>query len=235
MSFRFRIFWDNVNTMQDPVTHWNNLHANPRFRPIYPSEDVVRFLLALRVQLPQQAQYRFLDIGAGAGRHMRLAAELGFSVFGVDISFTGLSHARERLQRTNSPHSVALASMTRLPFADASFDAVLSYGSFYYGSAEDMSQAIAETHRVLVAGRKSFVVLRSTDDYRYGKGPELEPNTFQLDISETNELGTIQHFLTAEDIPQYFAGFSQVSFEKTDWTLCGRTRLNSDWLITAEK
>jgi ubiquinone/menaquinone biosynthesis C-methylase UbiE len=202
---------------------------------MYPNEDVVRFLLALRAQLRPEAQHRFLDIGTGTGRHMRLAAELGFSVFGVDISFNGLSHAREHLNGTNPVHSVVLASMTGLPFADASFNAALSYGSFYYGFAEEMREAIAETRRVLLARGKAFIVLRSIDDYRYGKGRELGPNTFQLDISETNELATVQHFLTAEDIPEYFGAFSKVSFEKSDWTTCGRTRLNSDWLITVEK
>jgi SAM-dependent methyltransferase len=221
--------------MPDSATHWNALHANPRFRPVYPNEDVVRFLMALRSQLPAQARKRLLDIGSGGGRHMGLAAELGFSPFGIDISFTGLSHARQRMERFDLIASVAVASMINLPFAEASFHAVVAYGSFYYDSAEGMRQAIAETHRVLVRGGKSFVVLRSTDDYRHRKGRELEPNTFELDISETDELGTIQHFVAAEDIPEYFSLFANVSFEKSDWTTCNRTRLNSDWLITAEK
>lgn len=221
--------------MSDPAAHWNALHASQRFRPIYPSEDVVRFLMALRAQLPVQTQYRLLDIGTGGGRHMLLAAELGFCPFGVDISVTGLSHARERMHQNNLSSSIAVASMISLPFAEASFHAVVSYGSFYYGTAQVMQQAIVEAHRVLAPAGKSFVVLRSTDDYRYRKGRELEPNTYELDISETNELGTIQHFLTAEDIPEYFTLFSDVSFEKVEWTTCGRTRLNSDWLITAKE
>ncbi len=221
--------------MPDSVTHWNALHSNPRFRPLYPNEDVVRFLLATRALVPENRRPRFLDIGAGAGRHIHLAAELGFSAFGIDISFTGLSHARERLQRTGTPHSVALASMTHLPFPDSTFDVVLSYGVFCYGSANEMKKAILETNRILNADGKSLVVLRSTDDYRYGKGRELAPNTFQLEISETNELGTIQHFLAKEDVPEYFASFSRVSFDKTDWTVGGGARLNSDWLITVTK
>ena len=191
--------------------------------------------MAVRAQIPGPTPYRLLDIGAGGGRHMLLAAELGFSPFGVDISFTGLSHARERMHQTALRASMAVASMTALPFAEASFHAVVSYGSFYYGSAKEMQQAIAEAHRVLQPGGKSFIVLRSTNDYRCGKGRELGENTFELDISETNEFGTIQHFLGAEDIPEYFNLFSSVSFEKAEWTTCERTRLNSDWLITAQK
>jgi ubiquinone/menaquinone biosynthesis C-methylase UbiE len=219
----------------DSAAHWNALHASPRFRPVYPSENVVRFLTGLRAQLRAETQNRLLDIGTGGGRHMVLAAELGFSVLGIDISLTGLTHARERMQQTDLIGSVALASMTSLPFADKSFHAVVSYGSFYYASANEMREAIAEMRRVLVPGGKSFVVLRSTDDYRYGKGCNVGPNTFKFDIADTNELGTIQHFVTAQDIPEYFVRFSKLNFEKAEWTTCDRTRLNSDWMITAEK
>src|SRR6266571_5006686 len=186
--------------MHDPSPHWNELHANPRFRPAYPSEHVVRFLLASRALVSTQSSPRFLDIGLGAGRHLKLAAEIGFLPYGIDISLVGLKHARQRLLDANAPHGLALASMRHLPFADRTFHAVLSYGVFYYGSAEEMKQAIGEAHRVLAAGGTLFVVLRGTGDYRFGKGRELEPNTFQLDIADTSELGTIQHFLTADDI-----------------------------------
>ncbi|HZR65579.1 MAG TPA: methyltransferase domain-containing protein [Terriglobales bacterium] len=233
--FRLGIFCDNVSAMSDSARHWNELHANPRFRPSYPNEDVVRFLLATRDKLKSPSQPRFLDIGAGGGRHMRLAAELGFSVCGVDISFTGLTHARERIEAMNRHARAAVASMTQLPFANETFEAVLSFGSFYYGDQKQMRQAIAEANRVLAKGGRSFTVLRTTSDYRYGKGRQLEPRTFQLDISETNELGTVQHFLAEENIPEYFVDFSRVSFEKSECTFGRRTRVNSDWLITAEK
>jgi SAM-dependent methyltransferase len=222
-----------LEPMSNAGSHWNELHANPRFRPLYPNEDVVRFLRSSQAQLSSGSQMRFLDIGAGAGRHLSVAVEMGFTVFGVDISLVGLFCARERLgQRTNS---VAVASMFRLPFSDKSFDLAVAYGCFYYGLANEMRQAIAEAWRVLAENGRVFVVLRSTDDYRYAKGRQLEPRTFQLDITDTNEFGTIQHFLDAENISEYFAAFSQVRFEKAESTFCNRTRLNSDWLITAEK
>ena len=73
------------------------------------------------------------------------------------------------------------------------------------------------------------------DDYRFGKGIELEPNTFQLNIHETNEYQSIQHFLRSEDIPVYFSDFFRISYERTDTTFGNRACLNSDWLITVEK
>ena len=79
------------------------------------------------------------------------------------------------------------------------------------------------------------MVLRTTDDYRFGKGLRLGHHTFQLNIGDTNELHTTQHFLAADEIPVYFAEFGQVSFEKTATTFGNRTGVNSDWLITVEK
>lgn len=219
--------------MHGQQVHWDRLHGDPRFRPVYPSEPVVRFLKASRTANIHGA--RFLDIGAGAGRHLKLAADLSLIPFGVDISEIGLQHANDFLLRAKVKFHLTKASMLALPFSDASFEIVLSYGVFYYATAAEMQRAIREAHRVLAPKGRAFVVLRTLDDCRFGKGERVEPHTFRLTVSETNELGTVQHFLGAGDIPAYFSQFSSVSFEKTETTFGNRKFLDSDWLITAEK
>jgi SAM-dependent methyltransferase len=221
--------------MLDFAAHWDKLHGDPRFRPMYPNDHVVRFVLTNRELLEKHHPARFLDIGLGAGRHTKLAAELGFRALGIDISLVGLQHARERVQTAGLHASLAQASMLALPFMDCSFAVVLSFGVFYYGTGKEMKQAVAEVRRILVPGGRAFVVLRTTDDYRFGKGTPLDHNTFQLSISETNELHSTQHFLAADDVPSYFAAFSHVSFEKAETTFGDRSGINSDWLITVEK
>lgn len=221
--------------MVDARTHWDGLHENPRFRPSYPNDHVVRFLIANRNQANTFQSARCLDIGAGGGRHMKLASELGLAPYGIDISVSGLRHTQGRLGNANIRPLLACASMTAIPFADCSFDLVVSYGVFYYGTHSDMDRAIREIYRLLVPGGKAFIVVRTTDDYRFGKGERLEPNTFRLNISDTNEFDTVQHFLSAEDIPVRFSSYSNVSFEKTETTFAGRSRLDSDWLITVTK
>ena len=166
---------------------------------------------------------------------MKLAAEMGFFPVGTDVSWTGLCHAHERLDSIQIPHVLAAGAMSALPFADNSFSVVLSYGVFCYGTAEDMKRAISEAWRVLCPSGKLMVVVRSTRDYRYGKGRRLEPNTFQLEIDDTNELGTTQHYLTETDIPAYFGRFADLSFEMCEITYGNRSRLDSDWVITAQK
>lgn len=130
---------------------------------------------------------------------------------------------------------IALASYQHLPFPGNCFQLALSHGVFYYGTAEDMRRGIAEAHRVLLPDGKLFAVLRTVNDYRFGKGEQLSRNTFRLTIRDTNEYGTIQHFLAAEDVAEYFHLFRTLAFEKSETTTSGRTQLHSDWLITAGK
>jgi len=221
--------------MFDSTSHWDGLHEEPRFRPAYPNDHVVRFLMTNRELLEKHKPARFLDIGMGTGRHTKIAADLGFQAFGVDVSLVGLKHARGRLIRACLPVNLSQSSMLALPYIDCSFAVVLSFGVFYYGTANEMRQAIAEVHRVLVPEGVALVVLRTTNDYRFGKGKQLGPNTFQLDITETNEYQTTQHFLAEDDVSMFFAEFAEVTFEKTETTFGNRSGMNSDWLVTVRK
>jgi SAM-dependent methyltransferase len=221
--------------MSDDTSHWNRLHDSPRFRPSYPNDNVVRFLISNRTEPEKKTLPRLLDIGTGGGRHIKLGAELGFKSYGIDFSLVGLRHAERWFSDLKVRAYLAQALMESLPFADSSFDRVLGYGVFYYSTANNMKKSIAEAYRVLTRGGKLFVVLRTTGDYRFGKGKQLERNTFRLNITETNEYDTIQHFLAEEDIPAYFAAFSCMSYEKAETTFANHSRINSDWLITAEK
>ena len=213
---------------------WDALHALPRFRPRYPSEHVVRFLFG-HFPDADRGRFRALDIGVGGGRHAKLLADLGFQTAGVDLSSQGLVHARRWLADNGQPARLCQASMFALPFADAVLDAVVSYGVYYYGDRAGMRRAVGELRRVLRPGGWGFVVLRTDGDYRYGKGVEMEPHTFRLTISDTNEAGSVMHFLTEENVPAMFDGFAELRFERTETTFGSRRNRNSDWLIEVRK
>lgn len=221
--------------MNEAGEHWNHLHENSRFRPVYPNDNVIRFLISRCNTLIARRNARFLDIGFGAGRHLKLAADLGCIPYGIDISQTGARHAKERLETAASPCNISVATMFNLPFPDSTFHIILSYGVFYYATAEGVKKSIDEMFRVLAPGGKAFVVLRTIRDRRYGQGLELEPNTFRLEIHDTNEFGTTQHFLFEDDVPIYFSQFAKLEYERTETTSGERKNCDSDWLITVEK
>jgi SAM-dependent methyltransferase len=223
-----------LNDEGETIQHWDTLHAQRRFRPRYPNEHVVRFLT---VNFPEEARpsLRALDIGVGGGRHTKLLCDLGFQTFGVDISSEGLRHCEDWLRSAGQAAALHQASMFKLPFANASFDLAVSFGVYYYTNAAGMRLAVGELHRVLVPRGTAFVCLRTTADYRYGKGIRLEENTFRLTITDTNEYGRIVHFLGEADVPGMFSAFSAVQFERTETTFHSRKSANSDWLITVRK
>ena len=222
--------------MEEPASLWDSLHRNPRFRPRYPSEHVVRFVRTLPSRLtPDSHDARALDIGCGAGRHTLLLAEHGFAVDAVDFSGEGLTATRALLAGAGYEAGLSLASAAELPFADETFDVVVSYGVFYYGTFAAERAAIGELVRVLRPAGRAFVVVRTTDDYRYGKGPLLEPRTFRCEIEDTNERGMVIHFSNEDDIRELYGAFTQLDFELTETTFAARTGKNSDWLITVEK
>lgn len=217
----------------DAATHWDKLHESPRYRPRFPQDDVVRFLARWFDQ--DVRHLRALDVGTGAGRHTKLLSDMGFATAGVDVSAEGLRHTRERLAQAGSSVELVRAPMTALPFEDASFDVVVSFGVLNYERRAGMAQAIAEMYRVMRDGGRAFVMLRTCDDYRVGRGTEIEPQTFVLEIDDTGEHGTVQHFLREEEVPLLFAAFSDIAFEKSEATFGARRFKNSDWLIRLQK
>jgi SAM-dependent methyltransferase len=215
---------------------WETLHKSPRFRPQYPSEITVRFLFA---NFPQDFENRrnlkILDIGCGGGRHVKLLAEQGFDAYGIDFSAEGIKHTNEVLSRFNLEAHLEVGGVDNLPYADNFFDGAIAFAVFYYADAEGMRKDLDELHRVLKRGGRALVVTRTTDDYRFGKGKQTEPNTFILDISETNEQGMTMHFLNKEMVYDYCSRFAEIRLGRYDLSLTNLESRGSNWIITLEK
>lgn len=215
---------------------WEGLHSQERFRPKYPSDHVVRFIFSeFSRDSKERRQLKILDLGCGAGVHTVFLAKEGFCVFATDISKTGLAVTRKRLLENNLMAVIKNANMEIQPFEDNFFDGAISFGVFYYNNTEGYQKAVGELYRVLKKGGKAFVFARTVDDYRFGKGKEIEKNTFILNTSETNEKNMAMHFLDKKDIKKIFKNFSDIGVEKTETTFSNLKNKNSDWIIRLKK
>jgi len=106
-----------------------------------------------------------LDVGCAKGFMMHDLAALipGISVKGVDVSDYAISHAIEDMQ----PHA-QVANAVSLPFADNSFDVVISVNTVHNLEQAECAKALQEIERV--SRGKSFITV---DAYRNEEEKEL--------------------------------------------------------------
>ncbi|HWI09344.1 MAG TPA: class I SAM-dependent methyltransferase [Solirubrobacteraceae bacterium] len=89
---------------------------------------------------------RVLDVGCGAGRFCRIAADRGARVAGIDATAAFVDIARERVRDGD----FRIGDMQRLPWPDDRFDVVTGFNSFFI--APDMVAALREAGRVARPG-----------------------------------------------------------------------------------
>lgn len=134
--------------------------ASGRVLATYMTPDVVEQRRIVLASLDLQPGEAVLDVGSGPGL---LAAEMG-EVVGSDGNVQGIEPSQSMRaiaeQREPAPGSAPLeyrpGDATALPFADASFDAVVATQVYEY--VEDMPTALAEARRVLRPGGRLLVL-----------------------------------------------------------------------------
>ena len=87
-----------------------------------------------------------LDLGCGSGCALRLAADAGCTVTGLDITPELLAIAGERAPEATLVHG----GLDALPFDDQTFDIVVGFNAFPF--AEDPGRAVGEAVRVVRGG-----------------------------------------------------------------------------------
>jgi len=92
------------------------------------------------------AGQRVLELGCGSGVFLRLAADRGAEVFGLDASEALIELARSRVPEAD----LRVGDMQFLPFADDVFDVVAGFNAFFF--AADMVAALREAGRVAIPG-----------------------------------------------------------------------------------
>jgi SAM-dependent methyltransferase len=124
------------------------------FGPELPDERTAAEVNGVVERLGLAPGSRLLDLCCGQGRHAVPLAQLGYAVTGLDLSRRLLDRAAAAATGRGQRVALVAADMRRLPFADASFDAVLNlFHAFGYleDEAED-ELVLHEVARVLAPG-----------------------------------------------------------------------------------
>ena len=211
---------------------WDELFQQEKHRWPDPHQMVVDFARALL----QRGVEQVLDLGCGAGRHTVYLTQMGFTVFATDLSEIGLSVTRSRLCAEGGSADLYLADMSSTALADSSIDAVICLYVIYHAKLERVRHAVAEIERVLRPGGIALVTLISTRGYRYGRGREIEPDTFLPDTGPDTSLP--HHFFDNEGSRDLLRRFDVASLfldENIEESDDGRQLLHSHWVGIVEK
>jgi SAM-dependent methyltransferase len=197
--------------------HWYEVSFGDLYPTIYSHRDdasasrEAEAIIALLGLSPGET--RVLDLCCGGGRHAGALSELGYMVFGLDLSEHLLSHA---ISRCGLSGRLVRADIRQLPFL-AEIDVVLNlFTSFgYFADDKENEAALSEMARVLTPG--GYVLMdhmnppsvrrnlgeneKSTGNVKIRQKRRIENNRIKKDITIT-ENGTEPRILR-EDVRMY--------------------------------
>lgn len=157
----------------------------------FPDEFVVRHFFKRGLS---ERKGRVLELGCGTGNNLALYRQWGWTCVGIDYDPRALDDCRFNL---GEGVGLIQADLSRgLPALDGVFDAVIVPNLLCYLTISQANAVLRALRPRLAPQADVFVRTRLTDDYRYGRGVEEEPDGFRLDTPETGEAGLFNLFYT---------------------------------------
>jgi len=166
---------------------------------LYPDVYVTKFFFKSGLD---DAPGRVLELGCGNGNNGRLFTEFGWNVTGIDMSADGIDDARANWSEEASDSWSFIQQNLRsgLPALDRSFNALVGNGSLYYFERHHLESVLSAARPLLAPGAHVYFKFRTPEDWRYGKGPEIEHTTFMIEATETGEAGATMAFYEPDEL-----------------------------------
>jgi ubiquinone/menaquinone biosynthesis C-methylase UbiE len=112
---------------------------------------------------------------------MPLLHDLGFEIYGVEISEEICRLTQTRMERLGVPTRLETGSNSHIPFDDQVFDFILACHACYYVSpGENFEQNLREIARVLRPGGRFIFSLAKTDTYVLDNAESLGKGHFRI-------------------------------------------------------
>lgn len=201
------------------MTEWNKILYERCYSREEPDEIAVDFA---KILMKKNKPIRVLDLGCGAGRHLILMAKYGFESHGADTSQTGLNMTNSRLKSQKLNAHLVKCDMKNLPYKASSFDAVLCLHAIYHQKLRQIQQTISEIQRVMKKEGLILINFLSRRTYSYGKGTELEKDTFMEECG--TEKGVLHHYSDEEEVQKLLRKFRILDLNLEERTVDGKLR-----------
>jgi SAM-dependent methyltransferase len=164
---------------------------------IWGSEPSTTAIQALNM-FQQKPTTTVLVPGSGYGRNSKLFSDAGFEVTGIEISSEAIT-----LARLYDFHSKFFcASFMDISLAKESYDAIYCFNVLHLFRQHERSLFVQKCHHALKKGGVAFFVVFSDLETSFGKGQQVETNTFE------SKPGRPVHYYTEQDLKIQFDLFS---------------------------
>ena len=113
---------------------WEDVFQNQEWGK-YPHESLIRFV-AKYFYTGQRGNTRLLEVGCGPGPNIWYLSREGFVPYGIDGSKNAIEKAQKRLETEGLKGDLKTGDITRLPYEDIFFNAVIDAECLYANTRE---------------------------------------------------------------------------------------------------
>lgn len=153
----------------------------------------------LEVMGPPRPDLTVLELGCGGGLDTEVLVETGYGVIAADLSETQL----RRCERVAPAARLVLLDVREpLPFADASFQAIMASLCLHYFEWDRTERAMGEIHRCMCTGGRLAVRVNSTNDVNHGAVGHPEIGHLLYDVD-----GRHKRFFDRESLDRLLEGW----------------------------
>ena len=156
-------------------SYWDEFYSTRRPAIVAPSS----FARHCGPLLPEGA--RLYELGCGNGRDVHFFAGQGHRVTACDRSSVAIDELAREVAQRGYPHrpELVVGEMGSLPASRHPLDAVYSRFTLHAVTADEASRALRWAYRNLAAGGQFLAEARSVKGSLYGRGVEVDRDTFR--------------------------------------------------------
>lgn len=152
----------------------------------YPDGHIIRIyhkVLKNAFENKNTENLSLFDFGCGTGAHSLYFQDLGFNVFGVDVSKEAINTCKAHFEKNENRFQVVDAKPWKEPpFQDKCFDLVLANQVLYFFSESDLQQTVENLFQITKPGGFFIATMMGTKNFYFDYGTLQEDGIYRVEL-----------------------------------------------------